>query len=94
MMPNCERIEIIGTRYNSADMMIDTVEQCAGFSIRYDKYEYIFNQGDKYKDGKIVDCFVHPESSCAFIVVECSGVYFCVYFSDYSCAFDDELPFR
>lgn len=92
-MPNA-MIEVIGEVYNRRSIIETGVEQCAGFAVRCDKHEYIFDEGGKYKGGKIVDCFVHPESSYAFMIVECNGVYFNVGFDNYSCAFDDELPFR
>ena len=77
-------IRVIGTEYNTGDMIIDTVEPCNGFTVTDDEGWFTaYAVGDQYRDGKIADCFVHPESDCIFMVVECNGVYFEVYFNNY-----------
>ena len=77
-------IRVIGSEYNTSDMIVDTVEQCRGFMITDDEeWITVYKIGDEYNDGKIVDCFVHHESDCIWMVVECNGVYFEIGFSNY-----------
>jgi hypothetical protein len=77
-------ISVIGDKYSTEQMTVDTVEACHGFHV-IDNTDliHIFAVGDEFRGGKIVDCFVHPESDCVFMVVECDGVYFDVYFDNY-----------
>lgn len=78
------KIEVIGTQYNCEDMMVDLVEACKGFYITdNDGNMFTYERGCKFKDGNIIDCFVHHESDCIFMVCECNGVYFIVYFEDW-----------
>lgn len=76
-------IRVIGTKYSIDDMIIDTVELCNGFTIISNNGPFTYKIGDQYRDSYIVDCFVHPESDCIFMIVEYGGVYFEVYFYDY-----------
>ena len=75
---------VIGTEYTTEQMLVDLVEICHGFQITdNDDWLHTFAVGDEYRGGKIVDCFVHHESECIFMVVECGGVFFDVYFDNY-----------
>lgn len=77
-------INPIGFEYNVADMFVDTVGLCDGIYLKDDAgNSYNYNTGEQYMDGTIVNCFYHDESDCGFMVVECSGVYFEVWFNDY-----------
>ena len=90
-------INVIGQNYRMEDMMIDLVEQCYGFAIiDNDGFMYQYTEGDKYRDGEIVNCFVHHESGTVFMVVECDCVYFEIGFDnvDRYDLLQDELPFR
>lgn len=80
-------INIIGIDYNSHDMVHDNlIEKCDGFLLT-DSSEYVhtFKCGDEFRGGKIIDCFVHYESECVFMICKCkcNGLYFSANFSGY-----------
>ena len=90
-------INPIGTQYSYEDKLIELVELCYGFMIHDDEgYVQIFETEGVFRGGEIVNCFVHHESECIFMVCKCSGVYFEVYFDNYTRyeLIEDELPFR
>lgn len=90
-------INVIGCNYRMQDMMVDLVEPCYGFSIIDDNgFMYQYTIGCGFRDGEVVDCFVHHESGTVFMVVEFGCVYFEVGFNNVN-RYDliqDELPFR
>lgn len=77
-------IRSIGTRYSRDVQMVDTVEMCDGFIvIDKDNLKHKFIIGDKFRDGQIIDCFIHPESDCIWMIVCYDEYYFEVYFDNY-----------
>lgn len=90
-------IRVMGTDYKEEQMFVDLVERCYGFQVTDDNgWIYTYEVGDGYRDGRIVNCFVHYESDCVFMVVECNGVYFEVGFDNYKeyKVHHEPLPFK
>ena len=77
-------IKPIGVNYSRDSQIIDTVELCDGFTIiDEDNSRHKFMIGDNFRDGQIVDCFVHPESDCVWMVACCNEYYFEIIFDNY-----------
>lgn len=77
-------INPIGDTYSAEDMIVDTVIEVYGVELEHDYGCITIKDGDRYIDGIVVGIFIHPESDCVWIVVECNGTYFEVVFDGFN----------
>lgn len=94
------KINSIGSEYNSIDQVIGDADHIISpvgiYIIDNEGWSTYYEDGDSFRDGKIVDIFVHPESDCVWMIVECCGIYFEIHFDDiktYHMEFEP-LPFK
>ena len=77
--------EILGTEYDIVDQLSTDGCTCVVDSVEIiddDGWVSVYVTGDPYNDGTIKDIFIHPESDSVWMIIECNGIHFGMYFAD------------